>query len=124
MSGRSRPTGHTAAAGAAPRSARPTVTALAGVAVPPMAWFLHLNVSYLLVPAACGAGQRWPFGAVTVLALAAMVPTARGSWRRWRDEQSDDLVRILGAAGAAFAALFALGVVLVGASALIVEPCR
>ncbi|MFP5320680.1 MAG: hypothetical protein ACLGIC_02425 [Acidimicrobiia bacterium] len=91
----------------------------------PLLWFVHLNVSYLLVPPSCRWGHRWAFGAVTVLALAGIAGASAASWRAWRDDgrEATDLVRAIGLAGVVLGALFALTTLLVGASVLVVHPC-
>lgn len=118
--------GRTALAGTSPASGRPAVRALAVVTAPPALWFAHLNLSYVLVPPSCSWGQRWLFVLVTVVALAAMAPSAVASWRAWHAADGDGgaLVRFLGGAGLALVAVFALATLLVGASAGVIGPCR
>jgi hypothetical protein len=114
-------------AGARPASPSPSVSALIALGVPPAIWFVHLNGSYLLVPPSCTWGdQRWPFLVVTVIALAAMVPSALVSWRAWTADADGDgtaVLRFLGAVGLAMVLLFALTTLLVGTSAAVIGPC-
>lgn len=112
----------TALAGSAARSSSAAARALLALAMPPALWFAHLNVSYALVPPSCRWGHRWAFAGTTVVALGGMALAARSSWRAWR--AGDDLVSFLGRFGLLLAALFALTTLLVGSSALLVDPCR
>lgn len=95
-------------------------------AVGPALWFAHLNASYLLVPPSCRWRHLWAFAGVTVLALAGIGVAALRSWALWREQPGDaaTLVRFVGVAGLVLGALFALVTLLVGASALVVHPCR
>jgi hypothetical protein len=117
----------TVLAGSAPRSPAPAVRALLLAATGPALWFVHLNASYLLVPPSCRWGHRWAFVGITVVALAGIALGALASWRLWRAVPRGDssgLVPFLGLTGVLLAALFALTTVLVGASPLLVDPCR
>lgn len=61
----------------------------------PVAWALHIGISYPLVPFVCATGREWVLHAITVvtalIALAAGVLAWR-SWRRLREtaQPSDD----------------------------------
>lgn len=103
---------------------RPPLRDLAVLAVPPATWFLHLNVSYLLVPTSCRAGHRWFLLVVTVAALAVMVPPAVRSLRLRRGHGGEGVDAFLGRMGIWFSALFAGATLLVGLSAAIVGPCQ
>lgn len=109
---------------AGPRSPNHSVVTLLASLVPPTIWFVHLNVSYLLVPPACRAGERWPFAAVTAVAMVAMVPPALRARRAVRSSATGELDWFLGLFGVAMAALFSLVTLLVGASPLLVDPCH
>lgn len=105
-------------------SSRPALSVLGAIAVPPTVWFVHLNVSYLLVPSSCRAGHRWFLVGVTVAALAVIVSPAVRSRRARRGRGADELDMFLGRMGIWFAALFAAATLVVGLSAAIVGPCR
>lgn len=109
---------------AGPRSSTRSLSALLVSLVPPAVWFLHLNVSYLLVPPSCRSGDRWPLAAVTLVALVAMVLPLRASARSMRTAATGELDWFLGLLGTALAVLFALATMAVGASPLLVDPCR
>lgn len=119
--------GRTLLAGAAPVSGRAAARAAAALAAPPSLWFLHLNVSYLLVPPSCSLGGRWPFALVTLVALGAMAPAAVVSWRTWRradgHDGADGLLRFLGGFGLVLGVLFAAATLLVAGSVVVIEPC-
>lgn len=118
------PRGDTVLAGSSPRSGGGAVLLVLAAAAPAAIWFLHLNVSYVLVPPACDAGSAWSIGLATAVALVAMVLPVRRSWRAWRGDGGDGLVGMLGAAGVLLTCIFVLAVLLVGGSALVVDPCR
>lgn len=105
-------------------SPRSTLVDLVAIAVPPTAWFVHLNASYVLVPTSCRGGHGWFLFLVTVVALVAIVPSARRSFRARRSTDAEGLEAFLGMFGTWFVALFALAILLVGMSALVVGPCR
>lgn len=103
---------------------RSALSDLAMIAVPPAAWFVHLNVSYVLVPPSCRAGHRWFLLGVTVAALAVIIAPAVRSRRVRRGRSGDGLDAFLGRMAIWFSALFAGATVLVGLSAAIVGPCQ
>lgn len=106
------------------RSPRSALVDLVALAVPPAAWFVHLNASYVLVPPSCRAGHRWFIAGATLAALAVMVPAALRSLRARRsDRDPEHIESFLGTFGLWFAALFALATFLVGLSAAVVGPC-
>lgn len=109
---------------AGPRSPNHSVINLLASLIPSAIWFVHLNVSYLLVPPSCRTGDRWPFAAVTVVALVAMVPPTLRARRAMRRSETGELDWFLGIFGVAMSVLFSLVTLLVGASALLVDPCH
>lgn len=119
-----RPHGDTVLAGASPSSGTGAAILLLAAGAPPAIWFLHLNVSYLLVPPSCRTGSAWPIAAATVVALLAMALPAHRSWRIWQRDGGSSLVGLLGGAGLLLTCVFVLAVVAVGGAALIVDPCR
>jgi hypothetical protein len=105
---------------------------VAAVFGPMVAWFAHLNVSYLLVPPSCRLGHSWFLHLATVgFALTAAGCMAL-AWRLWRSEPGTDLpegrpaVRtapFLGFFGLLNGALFLLTIVLAGAGNAVIDPC-
>jgi hypothetical protein len=47
----------------------------------PLAWFVDVCLSYVLVPVACHTGWRWPLLLVTAVALGY---TAWSAWLAWK----------------------------------------
>lgn len=105
------------------RSPRSALIDLVALAVPPAAWFVHLNASYVLVPPSCRAGHRWFIAGTTLAALAVMAPAALRSLRARQARDPEGVHAFLGTFGLWFAALFALATSLVGLSATVVGPC-
>src|SRR5829696_8250191 len=56
----------------------------AGVMAGPLAWALHQQVSYMLVPTACAKGTEGMLHLVTMGALLIAVAGAWTSWRSWK----------------------------------------
>lgn len=67
----------------------------------PAVWFLHLAVSYWLVPVSCRAGSTWPMQVTTVVALVAGVAVVLLSARLAGPTVARGVSRMLGAAGPA-----------------------
>lgn len=110
------------------------------VTLGPAVWFLHLAVSYWLVPVSCRAGGGWPIHVTTVVALALGAAVVLGAARLAGTSVGDGmarLVRISGpgggplgsgadllvALGWLLAVFFVLVVVGAGLPALILRPC-
>lgn len=53
----------------------------AGVMAGPLAWALHQQVSYMLVPTACAKGTE---GFLHLITLGALLVAAAGAWIAWR----------------------------------------
>ena len=95
-----------------------------------LAWFAHLNVTYLLVPVACRWGTTWPLHAVTVVFLLPTLASGLLGWvlvrRTDRPRGGDDgreNLHLWGVSGVALSALFAVTIVAVWASNLAVDAC-
>ncbi|HYG65186.1 MAG TPA: hypothetical protein VEL74_21575 [Thermoanaerobaculia bacterium] len=56
----------------------------AGVMAGPLAWALHQQVSYMLVPTACAKGTEGMLHLVTLAALLMAAAGALISWRSWK----------------------------------------
>jgi hypothetical protein len=92
--------------------------------VPPLAWFLHLNVSYLLVPLACRVGHPWWLVAASIPPLVAIALTSWLSWRAWHADERSDTDRTAGVTGVALGALFGLVSLTILLANVVVDPCR
>lgn len=89
---------------------------------PALAWFVQLNVLYLLVPPSCRAGHPWFLVATSALAFAA---AAAGTWRSWRRRASTDpSSRLAGLVGSLLGALSLLFILGLGIATVIGDPCR
>lgn len=108
-----------------------------------VAWFVHLSVSYALVPGACRRGTALPLLVVSVVTVgvgvAAVVVAARarpdasraggpGRWRRARsafqlDGSSGEPAGRIASSGLAIAAYFTFVVLLAALVPVLVDPC-
>ncbi|HEU4629073.1 MAG TPA: hypothetical protein VFS08_04985 [Gemmatimonadaceae bacterium] len=104
----------------------------------PLAWSLHLGVSYVLVAAGCSTGHagagRAGVVAATLLCAGAALAAAGASRRRWRAAAPGTRRReamtaphghgaFVWAAGVVLGLVFALAIVLGGAAALVLPLC-
>lgn len=94
------------------------------VAGAPTAWMVHLLVSYLLVPVACGQDSNVLLHVTTFLTALAAVAGGAVAARIRRDARSADRGRAFVAlAGMAMSPLFLLLIVVGGASPVLIGPC-
>jgi hypothetical protein len=63
---------------------RDLLTLWVGVLLPPLAWFLSQQISYVLVPWACATGRQFALPLVT---LAMLLPVGIGGVRAWHSWQ-------------------------------------
>lgn len=92
--------------------------------VPAGAWFVHLNVSYLLVPPSCRVGHHWWLLAVTVPPLVLTALVTASSYRAWRNDDRSATDRAAGVTGVLMGCFFFLVIVVVGLANIVVDPCR
>jgi hypothetical protein len=107
---------------------------MAGLLLPPAAWFLDLQVSYPLVKWVCGTGHRGVLLAVSAGSLAIIGLAAAMSWsclKRLRTEPVDpdgarmeDRSYLLAASGLALSATFALLVLVSALPRVVSNPCQ
>jgi hypothetical protein len=110
------------------------------VTLGPAVWFLHLSVSYWLVPVTCRVGGGWPIHVTTVVAMALVAALVVGAARLAGPSVREGmawLVRSSGpdgfpsgsgadflvALGWLLAVFFVVVVVGAGLPALILRPC-
>lgn len=111
------------------------------VASPPFIWFVHLAVSYWLVPVACEAGTNMALHAATLVALLASgavvafgIRTGRSAPHKGSEnsgaleitaltELDNRSTEALGRAAVAMGAYFGLIIVVTGLVAAVLAPC-
>jgi hypothetical protein len=102
---------------------------MAVVLVPPLAWFVDLQLGYALVPWSCNTGHRVPLhlaALVTVAITAAMGMLAWRSRPRERRTESRPVVarsRFLTFLGVTSSALFVLVLLTNELARLVIDPC-
>jgi hypothetical protein len=105
----------------------------AGWALGPLGWALHQNASFWIIPALCEGKTLWPLWAVSAVTLAIALGGGAISYRAfrrlgdgWPKGEGGDVParsRFLAAAGAAIAALSALGIVVESAGLAVLDAC-
>ena len=105
----------------------------AGILLPPCAWFLHQQLSYMLVPWACVTGRQFILYAVTLATLLLAIGgglVARHSWRRLGRDRADGAggvvarSRFMAVGGVLSSALFSLVIVAQGIPSFILNACE
>lgn len=114
------------------------VVVLALIAFAPAAWFTHLAITYAIVPWSCRIGTDLPLHVVTVLAVIGLIGSGTIAVRRGSDDVGfRDRIRLLMSESShlppdrdslplvalAFAAYFALVVVMTGLVPIVVDRC-
>jgi hypothetical protein len=61
----------------------------AGILVPPTAWFLSQQISYMLVPWACATRRQFALPFVTLAMLLPAGTSGIMAWRSWRRTNQD-----------------------------------
>jgi hypothetical protein len=99
----------------------------------PLAWTLHLLVSYPLVPVACAADQPWLLHAVTIATELITIAAAYVGYRGWQESRSDPDTGVRGRAsgyrhflslsGLLMSLLFILVILFEGLPAVLLSPC-
>lgn len=104
-----------------------------GLLAAPLAWTLHLFISYGLVPVTCDRGSKLLLGVVTGAAAIISVAAAWVSWRIWQRTRMDSTTELggvrgrdafLGLAGAALSLLFLALILVEGIPDIFLDPCR
>lgn len=98
----------------------------------PVAWALHENVSYFLVPHVCASGATWPLYLTSMLAVALAAlggAIARRSWTLSAERDDADAaawrqrVRFMALVGLLFSGLSAFGILVASIPSFILAPC-
>lgn len=91
--------------------------------VPAVAWFVHLNVSYLFVPVACRHTGRWLLAVLSMPPLVVIGAVMWLCWRAWHAERRAGTDRSAGAVGFWMGGLFWLVSLTILAANVVVDPC-
>ena len=112
---------------------RGIATLILGVLLPPVAWLLHVSLSYFVATALCDSGgPMWPLHLVTIPAAAIALSGGYLAWRNWHDTGEDTnrdepgtLARskFLALAGLASSAFFTLAIILAELSTVLLASC-
>jgi hypothetical protein len=100
----------------------------------PIAWIMHLQVVYALVPWDCLTGRKWVLHAVTagfllitIASAAVAVGLYRKEGRRWpsgEDEGKPGTLRLMAAVGMMSGVLFTLAIVGQEIATFYIHPCQ
>lgn len=108
------------------------LTLSAGVLLAPFAWFLHQQVSYLLVYRACATGSQTGFAVWSVVMLVMAGAGAFLAWRAWNhagrgwSNEGDrvlDRCRFLALGGLMGSGFFSLVIAAQWIPTLLLSPC-
>lgn len=108
------------------------LTLWVGVLLAPLAWFLHQQVSYLLVYRACESGSLAGFAVSTVLMLLLVGAGGFLAWRAWKyvgggwretGDRDLDRTRFLALLGLMGSGLFSVLIAAQWIPTLLVGPC-
>lgn len=110
---------------------RTSARLVAGMLAAPLAWLLHLVVSYALVGPACEGEASWVHHVVTLAALALALPGGVLAWQAWRGSPPEDSpgaparhrTQFLAIAGVVNAVFFSLIILLSWSAAIALAPC-
>ncbi|WP_043539481.1 hypothetical protein [Salinarimonas rosea] len=105
----------------------------AGWALGPIAWAIHQNAAFWIIPALCESGSRWPLWLITAVTLAVAVAGGAISHRafralgsRWPGDEAGTVParsRFLAAAGVGIAGLSSLGIVVESVGIAVLDLC-
>lgn len=113
---------------------RGIATLFLGLLLPPVAWMLHVTLSFTVATALCdqGGGGLWVLHLLTLAALAISLAAGFLAWRNWHatgeDTNPDEggtLARskFLAIAGLASSAFFTLAILTAEGANLMLGPC-
>ncbi len=101
--------------------------------IAPIAWALHMQVSYLLVPWVCTTGMRFALHLTTILALLAAATGGFIAWRCWREIHHHDTnaasvvlrrTRFLAVVGLLVSSLFFVVIAVQGLPNFFLDACQ
>jgi hypothetical protein len=103
-----------------------------GLLLPPFAWFLHQQLSYMLVLWACATGRQFILHLVTVAMLLLVGAGGVIAWRSWQrterdgpDKAGDMLLRrrFMAVAGLLSSGMFVLVILAQGIPSFLLNAC-
>ena len=95
----------------------------------PMAWALHQGIGYAMTPWLCEIGSRWPYHALTAVAVLLCTGgifaafTARRRSRRVYPERSSDRLHMMGLIGLMLSAAALGGITIEYAGSFFLSTC-
>ena len=114
-------------------SGRPLATQYLALFLAPVAFFVHLQVNYLVVQWACVRGGEGWIHAVSLVAILVAAVGAWVGWRLWKSVGSGapgegtpptSRVRLVAVMGGALSTLFVLLLAAQWAPAFVLSPCQ
>jgi hypothetical protein len=105
----------------------------AGILLPPFAWFLHQQLSYMLVSWACMTGRQFILYVVTLAMLLLAIGgglIARHTWQRFGHDEPDEAggvlarSRFMAVVGLLSSVLFSLVILAQGIPSFILNACE
>jgi hypothetical protein len=105
----------------------------AGLLLPPFAWFLNLQLSYMLVLWACATGRQFILYVVTLAMLVLAISGGAIAWHTWqrvgRDSagEAEGVVarsRFMAVGGWLSSVMFSLAIVAQGIPSFILSACE
>lgn len=111
---------------------RGIATLLLGLLLPPAAWLVHVEATFVLSTRVCASGHEWTLHLTTLLALAVALTGGWLAWRNWRatgsaesPDRAGTLARsnFLAVAGLASAAFFTVAILAAELTTFFISPC-
>jgi len=104
---------------------------VAGMLAAPVAWLIHLAVSFSIVRGSCESGAWWVHHVVAAAALALALPGGWAALKEWRETPKEEdpaprgrhRTHFLAIAGIVNSAFFSLIIIIAWAAVFIVPPC-
>src|SRR5947209_14687176 len=97
----------------------------------PIAWLLHFQINYTLVPHVCRSGHRVTLYTCTAIFLAIALISALIGWSMWRrasneleDDEAYSRASFMAAVGTLSGLMFALTIVAQGVATIMLNPCQ
>ena len=95
----------------------------AGILMAPVAFLLHLQINYSLVPWVCVTGKAFTLHIATVATLLLAGAGCVVAWRSWRDT-AEGRGHFMAAWGMMMSALFFIAIIAQAIPVFILGPCQ